>query len=72
MKFSVKYKIIFLILLGLIVLLTPIMFRYFYHDTLLIGEESYYNLRLASFVNENLAFPEIIEINFISKSFISS
>src|SRR3989344_3503091 len=57
MKFFVKYRIIFLILLGLIVLLMPLIFRYFYHDTLLIGEESYYNLRLARFVNENHILP---------------
>jgi len=70
MKFSVKYKIIFLILLGLIVLLTPIMFRYFYHDNLLIGEESYYNLRLASFVNENHVLPVNDDLSYGGRSIV--
>ena len=57
MKFFVKHRLFFLILLGLVVLLTPVIFRYFYHDNLLIGEESYYNLRLAKFINENRVLP---------------
>src|SRR3989344_7924786 len=70
MKFSVKYRIFFLILLGLIVLLIPIIFRYLYHDNLLIGEESYYNLRLARFVNENHVLPINDELSYGGRTIV--
>lgn len=71
MKLSVRSKIVFLIVLSLIVLLIPHVLRYFYHDNLLIGEDSYYNLRLANSINDDKVIPVYDELSYGGRPIVS-
>lgn len=64
MRLSVKNRFVFLIVLSMIVLSMSHVIRYFYYDNLLIGEDSYYNLRLSNFVHEHNELPIYNELSY--------